>query len=50
MFRAFIGLFQGYLKLLFIRYHLVHAVFVDHLCAPANWFVEVALLYKSRIC
>jgi hypothetical protein len=36
---------QGYLKLWFICYHLVHAVFVDRLCAPANWFVEVALLY-----
>jgi hypothetical protein len=22
-------------------------VFVDRLCAPANWFVEVALLYST---
>jgi hypothetical protein len=27
---------------------LVHAVFVDRLCALANWFVEVALLYWYR--
>jgi hypothetical protein len=24
---------------------LVHAVFVDRLCAPADWFVEVAVVY-----